>query len=165
MQKLYKYFIIGSLGISMTACEKSFIDLTPPAQFTDAVYFDKPADFKAYTAGFYGQLPGWNFGTWDNSSDLSANSNGNGTDIGYGTIAVGSTNWTYSGIRSSNILLSKAGAYKGAGDINPYIGEAYFFRAFAYFNLLKTYGGVPIVTTVLDVSSPCCLNPAIAVMK
>lgn len=154
MQKLYRYIIIGSLSVSMMACEKNFIDLTPPAQFTDAVYFDKPADFKAYAAGFYGQLPGWNFGTWDNSSDLSANSNGNGTDIGYGTIATGSTNWNYSGIRSCNILLSKASEYKGTEGIDQFVGEAYFFRAFAYFNLLKTYGGVPIVTTVLDVTSP-----------
>lgn len=159
MQKLYRYIIIGSLGIGMMACEKNFIDLTPPAQFTDAVYFDKPADFKAYAAGFYGQLPGWNFGTWDNSSDLSANSNGNGTDIGYGTIATGSTNWNYSGIRSCNILLSKANEYKGTEGIDQYVGEAYFFRAFAYFNLLKTYGGVPIVTTVLDVTSPELYEP------
>lgn len=154
MEKIYKYIIAGGLGISMMACQNNFIDLTPPAQFTDAVYFDKPADFKAYATGFYGQLPGWSFGTWDNGSDLSANNNGNGTDIGYGTIAVGSTSWNYSGIRSCNILLSKANEYKGEGNISQYTGEAYFFRAFAYFNLLKTFGGVPIVTTVLDVNSP-----------
>lgn len=159
MEKLYKYIIAGGLGISMMACQKNFIDLKPPAQFTDAVYFDKPADFKAYATGFYGQLPGWNFGSWDNSSDLSANNNGNGTDIGYGTIAVGSNSWNYGGIRSCNILLSKAGEYKGEGDISQYTGEAHFFRAFAYFNLLKTFGGVPIVTTVLDVNSPELYEP------
>src|SRR5690606_4354232 len=97
--------------------------------------------------------------SWDNSSDLSANNNSNGTDIGYGTIAVGSTNWNYGGIRSCNILLSKAGEYKGEGDISQYTGEAHFFSAFAYFNLLKTFGGVPIVTSVLDVNSPELYEP------
>jgi hypothetical protein len=91
----------------------------------------------------------------DNNSDLSANANGNGYDIGHGTIATStSANWNYAGIRSCNILLSKGEAYTGTGDISQYMGEAYFFRAFAYYNLLKTYGGVPVVTGVLDVNSP-----------
>lgn len=154
MKSLLNNIIIGSLCLGMVACQKSFIDLNPNAQFTDAVYFKKPSDFKDFATGFYGQLPGWSFGSMDNGSDLSANANGNGSDIGTGTIAVGSTNWNYSGIRSCNILLSKAAAYAGGGDISQYVSEAYFFRAFSYFNLLKTFGGVPIVTTVLGVESP-----------
>jgi hypothetical protein len=154
MKKIVNKIIIGGLCLSIVSCQKKFIDLEPNAQFTDAVYFTKPSDFKAYTAGLYGQLPGWSFGNMDNSSDLSANANGNGSDIGHGTIAVGNTNWSYSGIRSCNILLSKAAAYAGTGDISQYVGEAYFFRAFAYFGLLKSFGGVPIVPTVLELTSP-----------
>ncbi|HKZ68420.1 MAG TPA: RagB/SusD family nutrient uptake outer membrane protein [Chitinophagaceae bacterium] len=154
MKKIVNKIIIGGLCLSIVSCQKKFIDLEPNAQFTDAVYFTKPSDFKAYTAGLYGQLPGWSFGNMDNSSDLSANANGNGSDIGHGTIAVGNTNWSYSGIRSCNILLSKAASYEGTGDISQYVGEAYFFRAFAYFGLLKNFGGVPIVTTVLELTSP-----------
>ena len=159
MKKLINYIMIGGLCVSMSACQKDFIDLKPNAQFTDAVYFKQPSDFKAYATGFYGQLPGWDFGTWDNNTDLSANANSNGYDLGHGTIAVGSTSWNYSGIRSCNILLSKANTYTGKGDISQYVGEAYFFRAFAYFGLLKTFGGVPIDTTVLDVNSPELFAP------
>ena len=154
MKKTVNKIIIGGLCLSIVACQKKFIDLDPPAQFSDAVYFKQPADFKAYTASLYGQLPGWNFGNMDNNSDLSANGNGAGADLGRGTLAVGSTNWSYTGIRSSNILLSKAASYEGTGDISQYVGEAYFFRAFAYFDLLKNFGGVPIVTTVLELTSP-----------
>lgn len=164
MKKIFNYIIIGALCLGTSACQKDFIDLNPPSEFTDAVYFKKPADFKAYTARFYGYkdkdgkyinslLPEWSFGNMDNRSDLSANGNNNGYDLGHGTIAVGSTNWDYSGIRSCNILLSKASSYTGA-DISQYVGEAYFFRAYAYFGLLKTFGGVPIITTVMDVDSP-----------
>ena len=32
----------------------------------------------------------------------------------------------------------------------PLLGQAYFFRAWCYYNLVKWYGGVPIVTEVLD---------------
>ncbi len=154
MKNLIKNIIIGVAFLGVTGCQDSFIDLTPPAQFTDAVYFQKPSDFRQYTTGFYGQLQGWSFGNMDNSSDLSANGNGNGSDLGTGTIGVGNNNWNYSGIRNCNILLAKASEYTGPGDISQYVGEAYFFRAYSYFNLLKTYGGVPIVTTVLDVDAP-----------
>lgn len=153
MKKNLIYIILGWFGFTWTGCQSDFIDLTPPAQFTDAVYFKRASDFKSYTAGFYGQLQGWSFDNWDNSSDISANSNSNGYDLGHGTIAVGGTSWNYTGIRNCNILLSKANEY-GGDDIDQYVGEAFFFRAYNYFGLLKTFGGVPIVTTVLDVNSP-----------
>ena len=108
MKKIVYSIITGCLLLAATSCQKDFIELTPPANFTDAVYFKKPADFKAYTASFYGKLPGWDFGTMDNNSDLSANGNGAGYDLGHGTIAIGSTSWDYSGIRNYNILLQKA---------------------------------------------------------
>ncbi len=152
--KKFIYIIIGSLLLGATSCTKDFIELTPPANFTDDVYFKNPSDFKAYTASLYGQLPGWDFGSMDNNTDLSANGNGAGFDLGHGTIAVGSTSWSYTGIRNCNILLQKAQEYTGDGDISQYIGEASFFRAFGYFGLLKQFGGVPIVTSVLDVNSP-----------
>ena len=160
MKKVFNYIIIGSLSLGIASCKKNFVDLKPSDAFVDAVYFKQPGDFKAYATNFYGKLPGWDFGTMDNNSDLSANANGTGYDIGHGTIATStSANWDYSGIRNSNILLSKAAAYTGAGDISQYVAEAYFFRAFAYFNLLKTYGGVPIITSVLEVNSPELFAP------
>lgn len=147
-------YILAGIVCGLTACQKSFIDLDPTANFTDAVYFKQPSDFKTYATGLYGQLPGWSFATMDNNSDLSANTNSNGYDIGHGTISTSTSgSWDYSGIRSCNTLLSKARSYSGSGNIGQYVGEAYFFRAFAYFGLLKTYGGVPIDTTVLSTNS------------
>ena len=150
---LYLLSLVGLL-FSTVSCQDDFIDLTPPANFTDDVYFIKASDFKAYTASFYNGLPGWSFNSMDNGSDISANGNGAGFDLGHGSIDLGSTSWNYDGIRSYNILLKKASEYNGEEDISQYVGEAYFFRAFAYFDLLKRFGGVPIVTSVLDVNSP-----------
>ncbi|MEO6976737.1 MAG: hypothetical protein ABI113_00100, partial [Mucilaginibacter sp.] len=115
MKKVFKYIIIAILALGAASCKKSFIDLSPTAQFTDEVYFKQPGDFKDYATGFYGKLPGWDFSEMDNNSDLSANTNSNNSDIGHGTISTStSANWDYSGIRSSNILLSKAADYKNA---------------------------------------------------
>ncbi|OQP59562.1 hypothetical protein A3860_37230 [Niastella vici] len=172
MKKIFNYIMAGGMVLSVFSCQKKFVDLEPTAMFTDAVYFKQPSDFKAYTTSFYGYysskdnkwfslMPTWSFGNMDNGSDLSANANGNGTDLGQGIIAVVSTDnrYDFSWIRTANILLSKAATYAGTGDISQYVGEAYFFRAFSYFGLLKTFGGVPIATTVLDVNSPELQEP------
>lgn len=34
-----------------------------------------------------------------------------------------------------------------------YAGEAYFFRALQYYDLLRSYGGVPIIEKLLDINS------------
>jgi starch-binding outer membrane protein, SusD/RagB family len=52
MNRAFKYIMMSGICLSVAACQKDFIDLEPNAQFTDAVYFSKSADFKAYSAGF-----------------------------------------------------------------------------------------------------------------
>src|SRR5438046_7500618 len=60
----------------------------------------------------------------------------------------------YAGIRATNYLLAKATQSGLGSQIDRWVGEALFVRAYHYWNLVKTYGGVPLITTVLDVSSP-----------
>lgn len=163
--------LLGGLTLGLFSCEDNFLDLKPQDAFTDASYFVRPADFKAYTADFYGQLMGWRspyggntvYNNMDFSSDLSVYYNFQ-SDVGHGTIAVGDgdVRWNnpYGWIRKANILLSKEAAYPGNKvDIAPYISEAYFFRANAYYSLLKFFGGVPIVTEPLTVDSPELYGP------
>jgi hypothetical protein len=157
--------LMGGIFAGLCSCQKSFIKLDPPASYTTAVYFKQPGDFKAYTTDFYSQLMGWQspyegntvFHYMDLASDLSTYFNFT-SEVGRGTITVPTSdnrwNKNYSFIRKTNTLLEKAAAYTGSGDISPYVAEAYFFRANAYFNLLKFYGGVPIITRSLDVDYP-----------
>ena len=164
MKKIIYTIFFGAVVLAMVSCQKTFLNLQPLDTITDPVYFKQPSDFKAYTSGFYSQLLGWAspyggnsiYQYMDITSDLSTASVFS-SDLGRGTISVPASDnrWdnNYGYIRSANILLSKAQGYKGAGDISQYEGEAYFFRANAYFNLLKFFGGVPIVTDVLNVSS------------
>lgn len=59
----------------------------------------------------------------------------------------------YSQIRDINILLENLPNYAetlGEQEVNTYLGEAYFARAFTYFALVKRYGGVPLVDKTID---------------
>jgi hypothetical protein len=64
----------------------------------------------------------------------------------YSDIAV--FNDTYYGkIRRINIALEKMETSSLAGDAyNRIVGQAYFLRAWAYWNLVAVYGGVPYIT-------------------
>jgi hypothetical protein len=152
--------------MGLFSCQDDFLDLKPQDTFNDASYFKKPADFKAFATDFYSQLIGWKspfggnevYNHMDFSSDLSVYFNFQ-ADVGRGTIAVGNGDgrWDnpYSWIRKTNTLLSKEVGYTGnKSDIAQYISEAYFFRANAYYSLLKVFGGVPIITDPLTVNSP-----------
>lgn len=165
MKKFYIMALSAATLLSMSGCVDTFLDLNPQDQKTDVVYFNKPSDFKEYTAGIYGQLLGWKtpynkfsvYNFMDSSSDLAADFVFS-ADVGRGTIAVTGNddrwNKAYEHIRTDNILLDKASSYPGdQKDIAPYLAEAYFFRAYNYFFLLKTFGGVPITKTALSTNS------------
>jgi hypothetical protein len=67
----------------------------------------------------------------------------------------GDWNDRYDEIFTANNILEKAGRAKVSEAVrNRYYGEARFFRAYAYFDLLKKYGDVPLVLKTLDINSP-----------
>ncbi len=61
----------------------------------------------------------------------------------------------YLSIRNANLVINLApqGKNISQADIDKYVGEAKFMRAFAYFQLVKNWGGVPlrVETNMLDV--------------
>ena len=78
-------------------------------------------------------------------------------DAYYGAALTASvTNNPYTRIRFCNLLLEKM---DGAGEVlsesfrNTSKGQAYYLRALQYYNLVRTYGGVPIVLTVSNASN------------
>ena len=69
----------------------------------------------------------------------------------------GLANTPYSRIRLANFLLDNIDIIGGETLTqtfrNTSRGQAYYFRAWQYFNLVRTYGGVPIVLHVQEASS------------
>ena len=164
--KKITYILACACMMGLTSCADTFLDLEPLDSRTDAVYFKKPEHFREFANGFYGQLLGWRSGIMEHmdlQSDLVNSRNGNQAYLGYGTLTLGydDARWDhYNNIRTCNILLQRGEAYSGnQSEIDPYLGEAYFFRAYNYFYLLKYFGGVPIITVPLDTDSPELQKP------
>jgi hypothetical protein len=154
----------AAVVLLLSSCTKTFLDLDPQDQATEAVYFKTPDQFKAAANDFYNKMIGFkpisnsNIYNWmDWGSDL--------LNPGYGwpsSLNAGDLYWNnpYSYIRGNNILIGKVAQYPGdyAG-IKQYVSAAYFFRAWHHFFLLKRFGGVPIDTVVADVNSALLKAP------
>jgi hypothetical protein len=57
-------------------------------------------------------------------------------------------NTLYEGIKRTNVVIEKVPVIQMSQSLrNRYIGEAMFLRALFYFDLVRAWGGVPIVTT------------------
>ncbi|MBE7640090.1 RagB/SusD family nutrient uptake outer membrane protein [Salegentibacter sp. BLCTC] len=149
--------------VFMTSCEvDNFLDREPLSDVTPNDYLNREADLAAYTIARY-NFPthgGWNIGTFgrDNHTDNQATS-------GYSRIwAPGEWRvpqsggaWNFGNIRQLNYFLEnavpkfEADEIKGnPGNIAHYVGEAYFLRAYEYFQKVKEVGDFPIVKNTLE---------------
>lgn len=150
-KKLYSFIFILS-SISFFSCEKD-LSLYPQDKFSESTFFHTPEQFELFANQFYTWLPGSS--NRDVYSDILVDWSEN--QISNGSYSPSPTNdlWknSYSQIRNTTYLLEKADAIPEiASEIKSYVGEAYFFRAMAYFNLLVDFGGVPIIDKVLDLN-------------
>jgi len=150
--------VLGTAG-----CKKG-LDLLPQDQLSEAAYFKTANDFKVFANQYYSYLRNFNNSFADNAHyDGRADVFNGGGSFGAGTNAVTVTdgNWTtnYSRIRNCNYLLEKASGYADQTGIAQSVAEAKFFRAYAYFDLLQLYGGVPLITKTLDLESPELYGP------
>lgn len=97
----------------------------------------------AYVNRIYAEnLPGWS----TEYGDYSEESDGGGSYM-YGQLTENSVNyWPYDEIRDMNVLINNidGGTLKDA-DKKMLKGQALFFRAWRYFELVKRYGGVPLI--------------------
>jgi len=159
-------FAQASIFLVLTVACTS-LDLGPKDQISDASFWKTPDQFQLAANDFYFGLQGAGnytevnsdiaFGTAQASSESYPSAVSNGSYLP----PANSDLWdhSYEGIRGTNYLLTKAAGSGLGAAIDRWVGEALFFRAYHYWHLAKTYGGVPLITDVLDVTSPEVYTP------
>lgn len=162
MKKLKPIAILLCGILSVSACKKDFLDRIPGDQISDETFFLKASDFQNYVNGLYSYIEPNNMtDRWSvaEGSDNVVSGNTPSPSLmrqsATGLAPTSSTIWNsaYTNIRSVNYLIQNIDKDPGDKSAQQYIGEAYFIRAFAYFNLLKTFGGVPYIDKVLNTDS------------
>lgn len=148
------------LGLFSMLTFQSCLDMEPKTQLADTNYWQTPDHFKLFATQFYGWTV--DFKQLDDSPHSDVRSDlrtGITLDVySNGTNSIPSSDKTYTNnynrIRQVNTLLQQAEGYAAPSDIETSVGEAHFFRAYCYFDLLQVYGDVIITRTPLDIDSP-----------
>ncbi len=147
-------FVLAALALG--GCKKD-LNLVSQDTITDATFWKTGNDFKLAANNLYNGLNG--FGEEDTESDIAFNTP-NSVSNGNLQPTENSGEWTgdYGYIRSANNILEK-GVGTTDADIKRYVAEAKFFRAWYYWRLLRIYGGVPLITKVLQTGDPELFTP------
>lgn len=157
--KRYKRYvdlmILPALLLLWTGCSK-VLDKRDLGSLQGDLVFNDSVLARTYLDYIYDQnLPEWG-GTWGTSEDLSDESYGE-TKYFEGTLQVSDVgdfgtkldaNSNYGKIRTINMFVEEIDKGTLTDSWKATLkGQAYFFRAWRYFELVKLYGGVPIILT------------------
>ncbi len=163
MDKTKKYILSFFVGLSITfsSCTNEFLDERPLSKMTSEQYLWEESQLAAYTVAQYGMFPThgkWSTAYTDVHTDNQAGPNADDKYVpGFVKVPQSGGNWEFTAIYQLNYYLQtvvprlEEGTLQGNEEnINHYVGEGYFLRAFAYFEKVKTFGDFPIITQVLS---------------
>lgn len=165
-----KHILISALSISvcLSACKKEFLEQTNPNAITVDNYFKTENDVLLAVNGAYQALRssntvGENSGLFTDERSDDTGRNDNQSNAGepfqfndFSLLPSNSylkTHWLtlYQSITRSNVILSNIDkvTFTNAANKNIYAAEAKFIRALMYFELVRKWGPVPLVTKQL----------------
>ncbi len=165
-----KNIIYLFITVCLTSCSE-FLTESDPSNFTVENYFTKPAHARSSVNAIYASMrdpmeSGFGGGTWmmtEFATGLAATDLGqavnsyfvrdlnNTSDNGYGL-----TYWRsyYQGIANANLSIQKVPEIAmDEQEKQKLLGEAHFLRAWYYFNLVRMFGHIPLVTEPVSLQS------------
>ncbi len=156
----YKSLItLGVVGIMLASCN-DFLDVKTKGIYTPDNYFKNEASVVNAASGLYALMIPEEFSghvdyTWDICSDDLYRAGDHADDEAIETFTFNAANsqlsegWAYKYemvSRANNIIINVPGMENISTDIRKRsLGEAYFFRAFAFWWLYLPYGEIPLI--------------------
>lgn len=160
MKKTIIYISVLLLFNTTFSCKKLLEE--SPKGLSVAAFYNTPAEVEAGLAAIYtplrSQMSGWWISILESHTEWGAGMNGSANFDPFksmqGIDKVGENNlipiWNafFVAIRNANLVISNApnGTALTGEQKDRYVAEANFLRAFAYFQLVRGWGGVPLHT-------------------
>ena len=157
---LRKYFIIASTALfSLSSCVD--LDVENPSNISSTDVWNDPALIQMYVNHLYIKLPGWDHNIYNNISDEARdNFPSSSPDLilkgEWNEASNPMDNWSFSYqyIRVANDFLMNITSAPVEEELKATTSaEVRFIRAMLYFDLIKRYGGVPLLTEPQDLNS------------
>lgn len=159
------FIIITICAFGIAGCTKGFLDRTPETNISDGEFWKTGNDLKLYANNWYSVFPSYggfgNIGIYgldaDNGSDNMISMGYNNAMNSENTIPASNGGWgisDWNNLRNINYFLANyTKSTESFDNIKPYVGEAFFFRAWFYFDKLKRFGNLPWLSAPLDPQS------------
>jgi len=165
--------ILLLLGVIISSCESDFLEPTPSSGVTSGSYFTNGAEVGTAVINMYDGLQGVNSTRTDDNhaimyefyitemrSDNTRTKSSEGEAAQFEDYSITATNGIvsdyyasfYNIIFRANTVLDNLGVVEDADVAAAYEGEAKFVRAYAYFNLVRLFGDIPLVDRTLSPS-------------
>lgn len=173
MKKIVLLVIICTVLFQVSCNNEDFLDQPLRGRQELDDFFSTPQNAESFVNGIYRKVNGeswWQvtmprqineMATDDNWSGNTAQPRPDITGIAAYNVFAGSTYFNsfwenhYIGITRANISLERIPAVKmDEATKSRLLAEAHFLRAFFYFELVRSFGGVPIVTTYTELLEP-----------
>lgn len=154
MKSIKQIIAISFVGLVLSSCDLS-LDRIPETNLSDANFWATEDNFRMACNQFPSLITAESIVYDDLRSDFATGTGLNSISDGSRMTPATSGDWNgpYQLIFGTNKVIEKAEG-KQITNINRWVGEAKFWRAFAYFLLVKKFGDVPLVLRVLNVTDP-----------
>jgi starch-binding outer membrane protein, SusD/RagB family len=148
--KIIMYLVIV-LSVTGASCTKNVLDQVPTASISPNTFFKTEGDLKAYTNLFYSYLPDAEF-IYGEDADNIVKSSVEREIAGTRLVPTTDSRWSWTQLRDINFFLNSENVqnFTNKEIRDEYVGLARFFRAFFYFEKVKSYGDVPWYSTVIE---------------
>ncbi len=175
MKNIFLYFFVALSFLFSTGCSEDFleVDQTESISTDDLTLFNNNEGAKTFVNSIYNKFLDFNFSTfsWTGMTSIASDDADKGStpgDTGTDKDLMDALTYNASSLSVDEVFRAN---YEGINRCNQalniipkldkvdaslkvrLIGEAKFLRAFMYFNLVKCYGGVPIVDRLPNPSS------------
>lgn len=168
MKTIIKILIL-SLSVSLISCSDDFLEPTPTSVLTTENYFNTPEEVETAVINMYDAIQGVNstrsednhgvmyeFYLTEMRSDNTRTKSSEGEAAQFENYSIQPANGIvndyyasfYNVIYRANVVL--ANLEVAGASATKFEAEAKFVRAYAYFNLVRLFGDVPLVETIIS---------------
>lgn len=170
--KYLNYITFLMLGLLLFSCNKDYLELEPTSAVSATAYYETEAQLETGVINMYDGIQGINqiaetdpdynhsiqleYYLTEMRSDNTRTKSSEGEAAQFESYAIQSTNGIisdyyrsfYNIIYRANTVLENLDV-ASAETVGKFEGEAKFIRAYAYFNLVRLYGDIPLVDRII----------------
>ncbi|AWV98392.1 RagB/SusD family nutrient uptake outer membrane protein [Arcticibacterium luteifluviistationis] len=169
--KRMNYMIAALVGTVLLSCDSSYLEPAPTSGITSGNFYTNAAEVETAVINMYDGIQGTNstssndnhgvmyeFYVTEMRSDNTKTKSFEGEQAQFEDFSITPNNGVitdyyasfYNVIARANVVLENLDAVADAGTKAAFESEAKFIRAYAYFNLVRLYGDIPLIDKTIS---------------